>query len=511
MLSDEHQDTKKKEQHSSSSGTRGYQANDSLEHKTSDKSLYEILSFKIKNNRLAALSLIVCAVFIGFASFTDSITKLDTFYDKYFRLEIEMSPLTLFLNKSRQTKASFSIANTQNKGSIELTSISATQLVSVDLCRWCSFLARTKLKLVLADGGKVKTGSFELFDSENNTMFGELGVYSLSPGESAPFSIQVSTGGDRGSVFHLTLSGNDLNKSQQFELIPPYLFYFVGPPDYRDESLKSFSFDSWKDEKDSYLRTNAAIALGNLKDSRGEPSLLIAAKNDENTEVRVASIGALSVFDSNKSFEFLIATLSGEIGEKVEENEDLAKIRRAAARALGNRNDIRASSYLLNAWKIDRGFWVANESIKSYGKLNPPGALSKLTNILGQHDSGIPPEWHNRSSIVEALGFLTDSGATKVLIQQLFYDSKQFEDHWSRSAAARALRKCHKADCIAALTKASENGSDLYSRKEAIESLGILQATSALATLKSISTSDPEEDIRYAAERSIQKINDINH
>ncbi len=465
---------------------------------------YDDLISKIKNNRAVALLLVVGLAISSLALFIEASAKIYNLVDKLIQVRPGTPPLTLVIDDSAPTGITgidWSIINTSDKN-LELTSIVAIQLVNVDLCRGC--LLKDRIKLALRLGSRVKGGQSVEGKMEwgPTRIFGDVGVYYLTPGESAPFSLQIAAPGNVGSVFHLKLLANDLKRGDRITVIPPYLFYYVGPPDYPSASLRAITFTSWLTESDSYLRLNAARGLGVLKDTRGEEALIKALQRDTVSSVRAAAAQSLSRFKSERSFSALLNTLLRFHAAPGFNEYQEAEVRRAAAAALGDRQDRRAVPYLLEAWRSDPGLLVANTAVESVVKLDPPGAYETLTTILANYDSRAPEEHHSRGFIVSAIGHLSDDRAADVLIDQLFCS-----DRSSQSAAADALGS-ESVKCVEALMAVAKRGLDPWSRQKAIRALGELQAERALNLLRMISSSDTDEDLRRTAKEAIQDIND---
>lgn len=478
--------------------------------KDSATSRYENFQYRIKNHKWIAVLLIIGVATISLAAFTDALTKLGFFLDGLVALKQARPSLKVLIDDTEPLRVDFSVVNVSPDTNIELTAITATQLVQVDLCRLCSFEPRQALHLQLREGvsdGQQIEGEFPLGRATAPVrVFGALGVQLLAPGESAPFSLRVSTPGHIGSVFHLTLSTHDLKHAEREDLVPPYLFYFVGPPDYSTASVRAVAFHAWLEMDDSYLRANIARALGLLGDKRGEESLLDAAASDRDSSVRAAALRALSNFNSGISFNHLLNALSGRNIGTGFDTQEAAAIRRAAAAALGERKDPRATSHLLTAWRSDRGFWVANEAIESFGKLTGPAGFTTLREVLYKYDSGNAAEWQSRSSIVKAIGYTGDERASELLIEQLSFESGHWDDRFSRQEAAKALQSCSTIQCRDALLTTARSGLDPWSQSEAINSLVALKAYEAKATLEEIANFDSDDFVRRAAQLAITEL-----
>ena len=165
-------------------------------------------------------------------------------------------------------------------------------------------------------------------------------------------------------------------------------------------------------EKDVQARKSAAVALGEIGDSRAvEP--LIKILNDLNSNVRWAAAEALKKIGES-AVEPLIESLKDE------------KIRILAAVALGEIGDFRAVEPLIESLKDDypKAQWAAAEALQKIGKT----AVEPLIESLKDERARIPA--------VVALGEIGDSRAVEPLTKIL--QDKNADVRW---AAMNALEK----------------------------------------------------------------------
>ena len=149
------------------------------------------------------------------------------------------------------------------------------------------------------------------------------------------------------------------------------------------------------------IRVRAALALGEIKDSRAAEPLLAILK-DEDHIIRASAVMALAKIIDPSAMEPLIAALK---------DED-AFVRIAAARALGYLKDPRASEALLAALR-DEDVDVQRRAVKSLVELKDPHTVEPLIAALKDKSKRI------RRRAAVALGGIKDYRAVEPLIAAL--------------------------------------------------------------------------------------------
>jgi HEAT repeat protein len=470
------------------------------------KTRLETMINSVKNHKVLSVILFIGVTIGALASFTKALDTLFEIGSKVIVWQAERTTdlATIIVGHIEQTNAEFSVINARADRKLELTGITANQLVSVDLCRSCDFHERTKLNLKLneqPEHGTALSGEFPLFETQaSERIFGNVGVHELAPGESASFSLSISPG-DRGSVFHLLLEVNDLKERKQHIVAPPYLFYFIGPPDYRRPSLRVFGFDEWLTSNDVYLRSNTARALGVLTDARALDPLIHAATLDVDASVRAEALLSLAHFNSERSYTTMLGALVEPRLSSLFDTEKSAKIRTAAAKALGDYKDQRAIPYLADTWHRDRGLLVAHQAVESIGKIGGNSAFAVIEKLYHEFDVDPHQEQWRRSSILAAFGYCMDDRARPILLKELARRTAAWDNHFDVQAAAEALRNYPSPETIRALFKAAnERGLEEWARRAAIQALIALGAEKEIQELRS--AADPE--IRSALDDALR-------
>lgn len=167
-------------------------------------------------------------------------------------------------------------------------------------------------------------------------------------------------------------------------------------------------------------RNIAAIALGNIGDTRAVPAL-IAALADERIAVRVSAAGALGMLGDERAVDPLIRTL----------RDERATVRGEAAAALGRLGDIRAIPSLIHLLR-DEEADVLHRASGALGRLGSP-AFDYLVNILADEDPNV------RHSGATALGILGDGQAVPHLLGLLADTARTYSLGKVCDAAAFAL------------------------------------------------------------------------
>ncbi|MFY9261264.1 MAG: HEAT repeat domain-containing protein [Gallionella sp.] len=158
--------------------------------------------------------------------------------------------------------------------------------------------------------------------------------------------------------------------------------------------------------KNANVRSNAAWALGDLKDAKAIPKLItLLADNDRN--VRGNAVMALGKLKAEAAIPKLIILLADNDG----------KVRSSAAAALGNLKAEAAIPKLITLLADDY-VYVRSSAAEALGKLNAHEAIPKLITLLVDNNVYV------RSSAAEALGKLNAHEAIPKLITLLTdYDS----------------------------------------------------------------------------------------
>ncbi len=153
------------------------------------------------------------------------------------------------------------------------------------------------------------------------------------------------------------------------------------------------------------VRSQAASALGKIKDPQAVPAL-IKALQDPKGYVRRRAASALGEIKDPRAVEPLIHALP----------DPESYVRRKAAAALGKFNDSRAVEPLVKALR-DKESEVRAEAVRSLGKINDPRAVEKLIPALQDEKEEV------RRTAAIALGKFKDPRAVEPLIAS-FNDEK---------------------------------------------------------------------------------------
>jgi HEAT repeat protein/energy-coupling factor transporter ATP-binding protein EcfA2 len=232
------------------------------------------------------------------------------------------------------------------------------------------------------------------------------------------------------------------------------------------------------------VRNGAAFALGKIKDSQAV-KLLIYALNDQNIAVRKGVTFALGEIKDSQAVAPLIHAL----------HDRDSSVRRLAAEALGKIKDSQAVAPLLQALH-DQDSWVLRSlAAEALGTIKDSQAVASLIHTLHDRDSSV------RRLAAEALGIIKDNQAVAPLIHAL-HD----RDSSVRSRAARALGKIKDSQAVAPLIHALHDR-DSSVRSLAADALGEIKDSQAVAPL--IQALDAEDSsVRSAAARALGEIKD---
>jgi HEAT repeat protein len=167
-------------------------------------------------------------------------------------------------------------------------------------------------------------------------------------------------------------------------------------------------------------RSDAAAALGEIKDRRAVKPLIMALK-DQHSNVREEAAKALGVIEDGRAVEPLITLL----------RDEQPGVRSEAALGLGKIKDVRALEPLIAILKDTGQYYVVrSDSAKALGTINDTRAAEALIATLKDGNSCV--RWH----AAEALGKMNDPAAVEFLIAAL-----KDEDEDVRERTARALGK----------------------------------------------------------------------
>jgi len=158
--------------------------------------------------------------------------------------------------------------------------------------------------------------------------------------------------------------------------------------------------------------------------------------------------------------------------------------------------------------KGDPSYRVEAEAIKSYGKLQPDGALPFLLTLLDRdsHRDQI------RSAVLEAIGKQPDAAGLETLLTY----AQPGRERFTRMSAIRGLGDLAKnaklsdddvARVVSTMTDLFDDSSR-WLRGSAVRSLEQMEETarSALPALRALASHDAERRVREAAEKAIEKI-----
>lgn len=443
----------------------------------------------IKNNPLLSLIIVFGLIIISLGSFTDAIGKIIGFYNStikpiFLSESSSAGPeLSLFVNPMSPLSVGLSLSN-PSLHEVEISLIEFSPLHVVDTCLGCAYHARIPLTINLSKLPGFNSVDVITGESPNQPareiLFGRDGTYKLKPGNSAPLVLSVPGKSDRGVVFVIDVTINDITLSKQRTFTPPFVFYYVGPPNF-EPTLQVLGFKEWSSSVDDYLRENVAYALRQFGDPRVVSDLVVAATEDTKQSVRIAAIGSLAFFKSDIAFETILSALSFGDQSGGFTAEQAAGIRRAAAEALGRYGEQSVADSLLSSWLNDDGFWVANEAIEAYGRLSPPGVIATLDQILSEYEGGSHEDYHSLASIVTAYANTKNTGAKKVLLR--FAKTKGHGMHFERRAALHGLRYHPDDETIKLLVQVALEDED--EGDAAVSSLVYIDAEDALAELRS--------------------------
>jgi HEAT repeat protein len=178
-------------------------------------------------------------------------------------------------------------------------------------------------------------------------------------------------------------------------------------------------------DKDEYVRFHATNALDTInpdwrkvKEAKLQVSKLIAALKDENKSVRYAAAEALGFVNDPHAVEPLIAMLD-------DKNE---VVRYAAAEALGKIQDLQAVEPLIAALK-DKD--VRYAAIRALGEIQDPRAVEPLIAALKDENKSV------RYAAARTLGSIKDTRSVEPLITAL--GDKEFDVRFAAENALNAI------------------------------------------------------------------------
>src|SRR6476469_3664953 len=237
------------------------------------------------------------------------------------------------------------------------------------------------------------------------------------------------------------------------------------------------------EHSDSYVRSSAADALGNIGNARAIPRLLKLLE-DSDSDVRRRAADALSKIGDAQAIPGLLKLL---------EDSDYS-VRKMAADALGKIGDARAIPGLLKLLEdsdSDVGWWAAD----ALGKIGDEQAIPGLLKLVEHSDSYL------RKSVADALGKIGGDRAIPGLLKLV-----EHSDSYVRRMAADALGKIGDAQAIPGLLKLVED-SDSDVRLRAADALGNIGDDRAIPGLLKL-VEDSDSDVRWRAANALGKVGD---
>lgn len=236
--------------------------------------------------------------------------------------------------------------------------------------------------------------------------------------------------------------------------------------------------------KGEYFRQQAAIALGNIGDTRAVEPLLETLR-DKSKYVQKGAAEALDKLrwkpsDDSEMVVFLLAkqewdTLA-KLGQPAVEpliealkEEDSWVRPKAAAEALGNIRDAKAVETLIEALN-DKNKNVRKGATRALGKIGQP-AVEPLIEVLNDKNKDV------REGATRALGNIGDTKAVEPLIKAL-----EEGDSFVRQQAAEALGKIKDARTVEPLIEALKD-KDMGVRGQTAEALGKIRDAKAVESL----------------------------
>ncbi|OKH50532.1 hypothetical protein NIES2130_34130 [Scytonema sp. HK-05] len=235
--------------------------------------------------------------------------------------------------------------------------------------------------------------------------------------------------------------------------------------------------------EDSSVRSSAAYALGKIKDTQAVPAL-IQALNDEDSSVRRRAASALGEIKDTQAVQALIQAL----------NHQDSDVRSSAASALGEIKDTQAVQALIQALNNEDSS-VRSSAAYALGKIKDTQAVPALIQALNDEDSSV------RRRAASALGKIKDTQAVQALIQALNH-----QDSDVRRSAASALEKIKDTQAVQALIHAL-NDEDSFVRRSAASALEKIKDTQAVQALIH-ALNDEDSYVRWRAADALGKIKD---
>lgn len=243
-------------------------------------------------------------------------------------------------------------------------------------------------------------------------------------------------------------------------------------------------------EPDDYpgtVRVTVAGQLDKFKDARVVPTLIEAARNDSEPDVRYNAILSLGNLGDLRAFETLVNILENDSEEK-------GKNRAAAANALTKLEDERVVEPLINALE-DPDQQVRVNAVSMLGEIGNQKAVDPIIDILQS------PDKTSQDTRIAAIGSLTSLGGPDAMEGVL----QAVEDPASkvRAAAIEGLEKFDGIDqlkVVENLVKATEDSSILV-QKRAANVLGTTGAKESLECLMTLvtDTENTVSDVRAIA------------
>jgi HEAT repeat protein len=261
-----------------------------------------------------------------------------------------------------------------------------------------------------------------------------------------------------------------------FDLLIYSMAYFLGD----DPSLKEVT-DALSDRR-TVIRSKALEILGVLKVPQTLPVVLDRLK-DTDPVVRLNALKTLGLYEQGETVASVVAAL----------NDESIDVRREAVRLLGKFRDSRAVPSLIRLLKNDAFIQISVRD--SLLKIGEPSVEPLITLLAEENVNPLA-----REEAVEVLGELKDPRAIPPLLHSL-----ESTDRWEQRNAVEALCQIG-VDAVGQLFVAAKDNNPVL-RRNAVEVLGKLRATSAMSVL-SESLADPDSTVRTQAAWALGELGD---
>jgi HEAT repeat protein/energy-coupling factor transporter ATP-binding protein EcfA2 len=211
-------------------------------------------------------------------------------------------------------------------------------------------------------------------------------------------------------------------------------------------------------DKDSYVRSTAALALGRINSEKAVDAL-ISALNDE-WDVCLSAANALRQIGAEKAVNALISTM----------HYNGMPICQIAAEALGRVGSEEAVEALISALKVE-DWYVRSSAALALGQINSSRVIDNLVAALNDESSGV------RDRAAHALGRIGSNDVVNALNFALSDKGSNV-----RSSAARALGRIGSDEVVEVLisTLKDEGSNVRSSAANALSEIGSIKAVGAL-------------------------------